>query len=152
MTRHASIAALAAALVAVPLGLAGWSEVRKHTGKHVLIQVQPVDPYDPFRGEYVALSYRISRVPHPDTDVVYVPLRRDGIAWTGSRAVAERPESGTFIRGRVHEGTIDYGIETFYVQEGTARRYENAILDRRLYADVVLHDDGSAQLDDLEIQ
>ena len=152
MSRHASIAVLAAALVAVPLALAGWSEVRKHNGKHVLIQVQPVDPYDPFRGEYVALSYRIARVPHPDTDVVYVPLHRDGIAWTGSRAVAERPASGTFIRGRVREGTIRYGIEAFYVQEGTARRYENAMFDRRLYADVVLHDDGSAQLDGLEIR
>jgi uncharacterized membrane-anchored protein len=151
MRRHAPIAALAALLVAVPLVLVGWNEWRRHGGEHVLIQVEPVDPYDPFRGEYVALSYRISRVPHPDADVVYVPLHREGIAWTGSRAVAARPASGTFIRGRVHEGRIDFGIETFFVQEGTARRYENALFDRRLYADVVLHDDGSAQLDDLEI-
>lgn len=152
MRRHTQIVALAALLVAVPLVLVGWNEWRKHSGEHVLIRVEPVDPYDPFRGEYVALSYGISRVPHPDTDVVYVPLHRDGIAWTGSRGVAKRPESGTFIRGRAHGDTIDFGIETFFVQEGTARRYENAISNRRLYADVVLHDDGTAQLDDLVIR
>jgi uncharacterized membrane-anchored protein len=152
MRRHAQIVALAALLVAVPLVLVGWNEWRKRSGEHVLIRVEPVDPYDPFRGEYVALSYRISRVPHPSAGVVYVPLHRDGVAWTGTRAVAKRPASGTFIRGRVDEGAIDFGIETFYVQEGTARRYENAVRDRRLYADVVLHDDGSAQLDDLVIR
>jgi uncharacterized membrane-anchored protein len=152
MRRHTQIVVLAALLVAVPLVLVGWNEWRKRSGEHVLIRVEPVDPYDPFRGEYVALSYRISRVPHPDSDVVYVPLHRDGIEWTGSRGVAKRPESGTFIRGRVQDGTIHFGIETFFVQEGTARRYQDAILDRRLYADVVVHDDGSAQLDDLVIR
>jgi uncharacterized membrane-anchored protein len=152
MRRHAQVVVLAALLVAVPLVLAGWNEWRKRAGEHILIRVEPVDPYDPFRGEYVALGYRISRVSHPDAEVVYVRLHRDGIAWTGSRAVATRPASGTFIRGRVHGGSIDYGIETFYVQEGTARRYEKAVAHRRLYADVVLHDDGSAQLDDLVIR
>jgi uncharacterized membrane-anchored protein len=152
MRRHAQIFALAALLVAVPLVLVGWNEWRKRGGEHVLIRVEPVDPYDPFRGEYVALSYRISRVPHPDEEVVYVPLHRVGVGWTGSRAVATRPPSGTFIRGRAHGGTIDFGIETFFVQEGTARRYEEAVSARRLYADVVLHDDGSAQLDDLVIR
>src|SRR4051794_2407854 len=102
--RRASIAVLAAALVAVPLAFAGWSEWRQHTGRHVLLQGRPTDPHDPSRGEYVALGYPISRVPHPDADVVYVPLHRDGIAWTGSHAVATRPDGGTYIRGRVDEG------------------------------------------------
>jgi uncharacterized membrane-anchored protein len=152
MKRHTQIAVLVALLVAVPLVLAGWNEWRKRGGEHVLLRVEPVDPHDPFRGEYVALTYRISRVPHPPSGVVYVRLHRENGAWTGDRAVAERPTSGTFIRGRVRGGSIHYGIESFFVREGTARRYEQAVSERRLYADVVLDDDGSALLDDLEIR
>jgi uncharacterized membrane-anchored protein len=152
MRRHVQIAALAALLVAVPLALVGWNEWRKRGGEHVLLQVQPVDPHDPFRGEYVALTYRISRVPHPASGVVYVPLHREGDVWTGDRAMRERPAAGTFIRGHVRGGSIHYGIESFFVREGTARRYEQAVFERRLYADVVLDDDGNALLDDLVIR
>lgn len=59
----------------------------------------------------------------------------------------------SFIRGRVRRGgSIEYGIETFYVEEGQARRYEQAMFDRRLYSDVVLDDDGKARLKDLVIR
>jgi uncharacterized membrane-anchored protein len=153
--RKIGFLALVAALVLVPLGLIAWNEYRLSSGERILLRVQPVDPNDPFRGEYVDLTYPISRL---DTraaragTTVYVPLRKVGRAWTGDDVFIEKPDAGTFIRGRVMGSGIRYGIETFFVEEGQARRYERAMAAGTLYAEVVLGDDGDAQLDELVIE
>ena len=154
--RKLTFAAFLGVLLLVPLALIGWNEFRLASGEKVILHVQPVDPDDPFRGEYVALSYDISNVPvergTESGDTVYVVLHRQGRAWRGRRAVRERPGSGTFIRGRVSRGRIEYGIETFYVEEGKSPEYERAISRQELYAEVVLDDEGGAKLEDLIIR
>jgi uncharacterized membrane-anchored protein len=158
VSRRARIAfaALVAAMVAVPLASIAWNEAKLASGEKVRLQVQPVDPVDFFRGEYVALDYAIARIPTQGIgpgETVYVPLRADGEIWTGDRITTEPPGDGTFIRGRTRRfGGIEFGIETFFVEEGEARRYEEAMVDGRLYADVVLDDDGKARLEDLVIR
>lgn len=155
LDRKVGFASLVAALVLVPLGLIAWNEYRLSSGERIVLRVQPVDPNDPFRGEYVDLMYPISRLDVRGAergDTVYVPLRKRGRAWTGDRAVGEEPNEGTFIRGRVSERGISYGIETYFVEEGQARKYERAIAERRLYAEIVLDDDGGAKLDKLVIE
>jgi uncharacterized membrane-anchored protein len=158
VSRRARIAfaAVVAAMVAVPLGSIAWNEAKLATGEKVRLQVQPVDPVDFFRGEYVALDYGIARIPTAGVgpgETVYVPLRPAGEIWTGDRSTTERPEDGPFIRGRTRRsGGIEFGIETFFVEEGDARRYEQAMVAGRLYADVVLNDDGKARLEDLVIR
>jgi uncharacterized membrane-anchored protein len=154
--RKIGFAALVAALVLVPLGLIAWNEYRLSSGERILLRVQPVDPNDPFRGEYVELTYPISRLGTPRGveagSSVYVPLRKRGRVWTGDHVELEEPDEGTFIRGRVAGSGIRFGIETFFVEEGQARRYERAIAAGTLYAEVVLDDDGDAQLDELVIE
>ena len=145
---------LLAALLAVPLGLVAWNEYELASGERVRLLAAPVDPEDPFRGQYVTLTYGISRLDvgaaRPGT-TVYVPLRRAGDVWTGTEVEREPPDDGVFIRGRVAGAGIRYGIETFYVEEGEGPRYEQAMAQRRLYADVVVDDNGEARLDDLDI-
>jgi uncharacterized membrane-anchored protein len=151
VTRRLAFWLLVGAQALVPLGLAGWNETFPAT-RHVLIRVQPVDPHDVMRGEYVALSYEISRLQAP-AGTVYVPLYRVDSAWLGSAAVTEKPDGGTFIRGRSDgSGRVEYGIETFYVPEGEARRYESAVIRGRLYAQVALAGDGRARLEGLLIR
>lgn len=151
MTRRLAFWLLVGAQALIPLGMAGWNEAFP-AKRHVLIQVQPVDPHDLMRGEYVRLSYEISTLDAP-SGTVYVPLSAAGGVWTGSTAVTERPDSGTFIRGHSDgSGRIDYGIESFYVPEGKARRYESAVLDRKVYAQVALAGDGRARLERLVIR
>jgi uncharacterized membrane-anchored protein len=155
LDRRAGLAALVAALVLVPLALIAWNEYRLSSGERIVLRVQPVDPDDPFRGEYVDLSYPIARLNTGRAErgtTVYVPLRRRGRAWTGDGLVREKPDEGTFIRGRVSSSGIRYGIETFFVEEGEAPRYERAMARGRLLAEVVIDDDGDAQLDDLVIE
>ena len=153
--RLVAFVALLGGLLVIPLGVVAWEEYRLSTGEHVVLRVQPVDPEDPFRGQYVALSYDITRAKtggaSPGT-TVYVPLHRRGKVWTGSRAVREKPDSGRFIRGRVGGFGIQYGIETFYVEEGQGPKYEDAIARGSIYARVVLDDDGGAELDDLTFE
>ena len=159
MSRRARIGfvVVVAAMVAVPLGTIAWNEWKLRSGDEYRLQVEPVDPLDFFRGEYVALQYPISRVTLDGTrweegDVVYVPLRRVDGHWTGEEGFRERPGE-PFIQGRFRRGGgVEYGIETFFVQEGEARRYEQAMFQRRLYADVVLDENGKARLKDLVIR
>ena len=142
------------AILLVPLGMIAVNEYRLARGTHVLLHVEPVDPNDPFRGEYVALSYDISRLPvsPPHAGEVYVVLEKRGRAWTGDRAVQARPSGDeTFIRGEARNGLIEYGIETYYVEEGESPRYERAIARQELYVDVVLDGDGRARIDELVV-
>ncbi|MFN2467581.1 MAG: GDYXXLXY domain-containing protein [Gaiellaceae bacterium] len=148
---------LLAALVLLPIGLVVWNEVKLATGKEVLLEVRPVDPNDPFRGEYVALSYPIARTRLPagvgTGDTVYVVLVPGDRVWRAAGVVRDRPARGTFIRGRAGGFPgIEFGIETFYVEEGDARRYEDAIRRGAVEAKVVLDDGGGAKLRDLLIR
>ena len=159
MSRRARIAfvVVVAAMAVLPLGIIGYNELKLATGDEIRLKVQPVDPLDFFRGEYVALTYAIARAQVPDGlgpgSTVYVPLRQENDVWTGSTAVIQKPgDATTYIRGRYTGGSIEFGIETFYVEEGQARRYERAMAEGTLYADVVLDDDGGARLDDLVIR
>jgi uncharacterized membrane-anchored protein len=148
----AAFAVFLAALLAVPLGIAGWHEYRRSSGQQVVLRVRPIDPEDLFRGQYVALAYDISglslRGADPGT-TVYVPLHKAGAVWTGSGVLEEKPAGGRFIRGEVGLSGIRYGIESFYVEEGQGPRYEQALARRSLYARVVVADDGAAELTDL---
>ena len=136
----------------VPLALIGWNEVALATGSEVTLRTVPVDPIDLFRGRYVTLRYEISGLSPPrgtrTGDRVYVTLRRSGEHWTGTRAVRERPDSDTFIRGTVSPTGIVYGIETYYADEDEARRLERRAGE--LVVHVVLDDDGGARVSGIE--
>jgi len=152
VTRRAVFWVLVAAQALVPFGIAGLNETRLAGSTDVLLRVQPVDPHDPFRGEYMALSYPISSLQAP-AGTVYVPLYRTGDEWVGYLPTSVKPRGGTYIRGRSSgSGRIAFGIETFYVREGTARRYEDALFAHRLYARVAIDGDGQGRLRELVIR
>jgi uncharacterized membrane-anchored protein len=141
------------------------------TGETVLLRVVPVDPRDMFRGDYVILSYEFTRVwpgqipglaaPAPGGPLqgqdrtVYVSLARepDGRHWRAAGFSVERPQSGVFLRGTLNRwGMLEFGIESYYVQQGTGREYEEAIRSRRLSAEVAVAPDGKAALRALRIE
>lgn len=122
------------------------------TGKTVILQTGPVDPYDLLRGYYVVLSYDISalaqmqQLPGWDeveanlmTDSFQPPLTADGAIlyvvleaptdpqaeppqpWTPVRVSSDRPTNlptnQIALRGNYRYGTINYGLETYYIPE-----------------------------------
>lgn len=123
-------------------------------GAEVRLRTVPVDPRDLFRGDYVVFRYGISTVEVADSarfrpgDTVYVTLRPgpDGFAAAvGVSGERPAPVSGeTVIAGKVRsvgtcsrtgEGRLDcsagrrsldlsYGIESYFVPQGTGRAIE----------------------------
>lgn len=147
-----------AAMVAMPL-------TTLVTGDTLLLRVVPVDPRDLFRGDYVILSYDFSRpesgiIPRLEAgklqeQVVYAVLvpEVDGKHWRMSHYSLEKPVTGKFLRGRVNDwGRTEFGIESYFVQEGEGRMYEEAVRSGKLSAEVAVDGNGRAVLKRLVIE
>ena len=154
--------AIVAAQAVFPLGMVASNEMHLAGGDEVRLKVVPVDPHDPFRGEYVALRYDITTVTLDreagPSATVYVPLYDAGDHWAarGTAIVGTRPEGEQVIRGTIVsvdglQAQLEYGIESYFVEEGDARRYEDAMFNGDLYVDVVIDESGQAKIQELVI-
>ncbi|MEN6406957.1 MAG: GDYXXLXY domain-containing protein [Thermoguttaceae bacterium] len=153
--------------LAVLVGMIVLKAAPLWTGEVVLLRVAPVDPRELFRGDYVALNYDFSRVPDRELknlpirssdrvgQTVFVPLKpeKDGRHWQAAGFSLKRPASGKYLEGVVTGGDrIQFGIESYYVQEGTGREFEQAAAGRQLSAEVSLASDGRALLRRLQFE
>lgn len=121
-------------------------------GDTLRLRVVPVDPRDLFRGEYVILGYDISRLPRDPNlgvpnpgDIVFVELSRNegSTEWNAVSWSRHRPTRGIFLRGTVQQySRVEYGIESYFVEEGQGPEYERAARSGDLYADIVVDDEG----------
>ena len=160
----------------VQVALLGWMIADRamllQNGREIRLAVVPVDPRDLFRGDYVILSYDISRIESPEVDsdpeinwgdTVYVTIEEGADGWQATALNRQRPEGGTFLRGTITDVTgeqggdcppilgcrtytVDYNLEQFFVPEGTGREIENLRNDQRVSVDVALAGDGRAAL------
>ena len=113
-------------------------------GKEIQLKTAPVDPRDLFYGDYVVLNYEISRLPislwkgegEPKLKKnVYVLLRPSAADPNEYEAVGVYPDkpaiSGEEVALKAHiqygwdrEITLRYGLERYYVPEGTGKEIE----------------------------
>lgn len=141
------------------------------TGQVYHVRVEPVDPRDFLRGDYVILSYQFSRLPFDPRfgkfekagfgDIrelkgreIYVQLapEGDGKHWHAVEYSLEPPAKEPYLKGKINDfGLITYGIESFYVQEGTGHAFEDAARSRRLTAEIAVRPNGEAALRKLHI-
>jgi uncharacterized membrane-anchored protein len=156
-TSRVVVAALAQ-LALLPIAVAGPLSARL-TGEEYLLEVAPVDPIDPFRGAYVALSYpglpnRLDRTEREDggSDTAYVPLVRSGEVWVGSPAVAQRPESGPFLRCKDEHWRLRCGIDSFFLAQDEAYEMEQAVQQGEAVATVMIDSRGNAALVEVDIR
>jgi uncharacterized membrane-anchored protein len=150
--------AMLLSLALVPLAVAGQLSARL-TGEEYLLQVAPVDPVDPFRGAYVALTYpgipngtELSRGDEDEDDVAYVALTRSGEVWVGLSPVAEPPESGPFLRCRDERWRLRCGIDSWFLPQEEAYAMEQAVRAGTAVARVRVDSRGNAALVDVEIR
>lgn len=126
--------------------MAGEREWVVLKGKPVYLRTQPVDPRDPFRGDYVRLDYEVN---HVATNAVTADLLAGGDRWNRgrkayavlscdedgfgsvSRLTGTKPDEGLFMRGRTgyfYSGSpvmaVNYGIEAYFVKQGAGREME----------------------------
>ncbi|MET2826439.1 GDYXXLXY domain-containing protein [Mesorhizobium shangrilense] len=142
-------------------------------GKEVLLKVEPIDPRDLLRGDYILLGYDISRIPvklianipagklTADETSLVVRLKKgaDGYwqattAWFGQAPSPAGPDEADIV-GKVASGwgldpnaTIapDYGIERFYLPEGEGMPIQNDMRVRPFGIRVALAANGTAQI------
>ncbi|MER9331665.1 GDYXXLXY domain-containing protein [Mesorhizobium sp. M0152] len=165
-------------LALVQIGFLSWIIAGRaailRSGKDVLLKVEPVDPRDLLRGDYITLGYEISRIPvkmiadipagkfsSDDTSIV-VRLKQGAngywtptTAWFG-KAPAPAATDEADISGHVAQGwdlrgegmTIapDYGIERFYLPEGEGMAIQNDMRVRPFGIRLALSANGTAQI------
>lgn len=92
-------------------------------GNTVVLDTRPVDPFDPFRGQYMVIDYGISRFNNSgflEGDTVYVALEEDEGIWIFKEASKTKPQ-GIFIKGKIENvygntARAKYGIEQFFFE------------------------------------
>ncbi|HEV7309421.1 GDYXXLXY domain-containing protein [Ensifer sp.] len=144
------------------------------SGREVLLKTVPVDPRDLLRGDYVILSYDISRIepelftggfPAEEKEAqIYVRLEQqlDGF-WTVTQAAFQPlAAAGDTVVLRslpfvYYPSTppapvnVEYGIERFYVPEGEGRTLEEARNAEALSVDVRVDAGGKAQIREIAV-
>ena len=158
--RRFELLAVVLAQLAVPLALAGFAAADLAFGREIRLVAQPVDPLDVFRGNYVVLSYEISRLPaafEPERGQrICAPLHEENGVWAAGIGVSDEPTDDTFICGRVtrvgDDGFVQvaYGIETYFASAERAKEIEREIAEGPVIVVIDLDDDGSARIERLE--
>jgi len=101
-----------------------WSAWPLLTGTEIVLDTQPVDPFDPFRGQYMTIRYTVGSVPFEEGfsqgDTAYVHLREEAGIWVYDDISKVKPD-GIFLKGNVERITGDtmrvtYGIEQFFFE------------------------------------
>lgn len=133
-------------------------------GREIVTEVIPVDPRDLFRGDYVILGYAFSRtnVAVPEDiekgDTIYVTLKEtEPEKWETVKAAAAYEASPNpsevVLKGIVDyvsrpmtdaqpTASVRYGIESYFVPEGTGRELENMVRDKKISAVLAVGDKG----------
>jgi uncharacterized membrane-anchored protein len=139
-------------------------------GKEVRLAVVPVDPRDLLRGDYVILSYPMSRLVSDEIDgdddfnyyeTVYVSVAEAADGWQARSIHRTPPQQGVFIKGLVEsmyvrdtckvaatctEYQVAYNLEQFFVPEGEGRELETLRNDQRMSVDVAVAENGRSAL------
>jgi uncharacterized membrane-anchored protein len=149
------------------------------SGRELTLAVHPVDPRDFFRGDYVTLDYDISRLTKSNTEsdpefsgfvigtaayVTMAPNSEGGWAakHIGSIYPSKVGPGEIVLKGKVLStwpdqggansvATVRYGVEQYFVPEGTGRDIEGKIRDHKIEAIVAVGNDGTAVLKGLVI-
>jgi uncharacterized membrane-anchored protein len=168
---------LAAALALAQIAFLSWIIAGRasilRNGQEVLLKVEPVDPRDLLRGDYVRLGYEIRNVPvklvanapagefvtEGRAIVVRLGKDEDGYWRVRSASLGEAetspPAGEVDLRGTVSGGwrlgpedsfSVDYGIGRFYVPEGEGRAIETDMRERPFGILAAVANDGTAQI------
>jgi uncharacterized membrane-anchored protein len=114
-------------------GMAAREESAFARGVEVRLAVRPVDPMSLFAGRYVSVPLAIERIDSAATRIepglvpglawdeeVFVRLEQAEPVWRAAEVTRHPPgeKGAVFLRGTWRrDGTIDYGIDTFYIPE-----------------------------------
>lgn len=168
--KHIAFGAAIVLQVALITGIILFKVTTLATGMEVLLRVEPVDPRDLLRGDYLALQYNISTISTQEVPVEYVPRTGTWVYvllrpaengyWIPWRVQTTKPKDSrfVFIKGRVVEKRkvgdgnrytllrIRYGIENYFIPEGRGSEFASLSRGKEILAKVVVDVNGNAIL------
>jgi len=130
-------AIFACLIVLVPLTIILNSEDVLENGHRHKIRLRGYDPFDPFRGKYLRLSFD-DRVPFTDAlkegELVFVLLEKDSLGFSYfSSAVKDRPKHTDYIQAQlksIYEGKAQVKIDNlnkYFINEDKAAKAEEVM-------------------------
>ncbi|GAB2962549.1 GDYXXLXY domain-containing protein [Hymenobacter coalescens] len=165
--RWVRLAVAAQVLFVLLVAAAGYAVSRY--GQSVTLRTSPVDPRALLRGEYVSLNYDISQLPRRlwrgeepprRRQPVYVELRPTAAGHYEAVAVypaapASTPAGHAVLRGWIANAwrqglQVRYGLERYYVPEGTALQLERRARRGPLRVQVSIAPWGQARITQVE--
>lgn len=149
-----------AVAVAIQLGVVGGMVAVEEASmaNATLVRLRVVQVYfrDIPHGDLLELGYETAEIirrdlPGARTGELFVTLvpGPQGRYMVPSAAGRSAPETGVFLRGRYlysWKNSPGFGIEAFNVQEGEGKRWESAIRNRRVFAEVLVAPNGKARI------
>jgi uncharacterized membrane-anchored protein len=112
-------------------------------GKEIRLKTEPIDPTDLFYGDYVVMQYDVQTLskglwkgdkPIDEYEVVYVVLDESEGLYEATGISPEKPQVSDdeiVMKGRYiynfnnNEVYLTYGIERYYIKEGTGKELED---------------------------
>jgi uncharacterized membrane-anchored protein len=156
------------------VAMVGVRQFTLATGTPVVLETQPIDPRSLFSGDYVRLNYKVSDLRLDElagdktfkrNDPVYVVLAPDGDFWKAVSVHRIRPSYAieqAVIKGNVeyvgdsiwdparnksvqaNHLHVNYGIEDYFVQEGTGHALERPPRDEKISIQIAVDRFGNA--------
>ncbi len=147
------------------------TDIRK-SGKAFLFEIQPIDPVDPFRGNYIILSFKENTIAKKDTmeiwrngDKIYLALEKgeDNMTKITEYSATKYSNDQDYLQAKVDFTTLDgalrirYPFNRFYLDEERALRAEGNFFNRSdtsetpSYAVVYIHK-GNASVADVMVE
>jgi uncharacterized membrane-anchored protein len=143
-------------------------------GREIVAEVIPVDPRDIFRGDYVILGYGFTRseVPAPEGtnqgDTIYVTLKPGAaegqwdVAGLSLQHTEPADPTHVVLKGLVSyvtgaggseplKASVRYGIESYFVPEGTGIELEKQVRDKKISAVLAVGKSGEVAIKALVI-
>lgn len=137
-------------------------------GREITAEVIPVDPRDLFRGDYVILGYAFGRgdvavpVGTNEGDKIYVTLKETtpeqwAVVSTSASYEAPADPAQVVVKGIVSyissapvgeqpKASLRYGIESYFVPEGTGRELEEKVRDKKISAVLAVGSSGDVAI------
>jgi len=97
-------------------------------GTEYKFKVQPIDPYDAFRGRYIAIYVDGGQTEYKQSKkTVYAVLNTDenGFSYVGN-IIESKPDGNNYIKAKSRYGRLQLPFERYYMEEKLAPKAEAA--------------------------
>ena len=133
------------------LAVSAWFAVlsyQRDTGQIVYVRVEPIDPWDFLRGDFVVLRYAIQSelAGQPDQPAYLTDQPIEPGSYADSVVVSDVPTSLVIRRDSDGQAVLP---GRYYTQKNTGYIIERQVRDRQVVAEIALTDSGRALLRDL---